>query len=63
VKYIHVYQTNLLGYSLLLLSMEVKHYCYVIGKSRSKKEGKKIQNNKNSLKGECKQLGGKERQC
>jgi hypothetical protein len=38
--------------------MEVKHYCYVIGKRRKKKE-KKIQNNKNSLKGECKQLGGK----
>jgi hypothetical protein len=41
--------------------MEVKHYRYVIGKNRSKKE-KEIQNNKNSLKGECKQVGGKERQ-
>ncbi len=38
--------------------MEVKHYCYVIGKSREKKKEKK-KKKKNSLKGECKQLGGK----
>jgi hypothetical protein len=41
MKYIHVYETNLLGYSLVLFLMEVKQYCYVIGKSRSKKEKKK----------------------
>jgi hypothetical protein len=39
VKYIHVYETNLLGYGLVLFSMEVKHYSYV-GKSKSKKEKK-----------------------
>ncbi len=40
--------------------MELKHYCYVIGKSRKKKEKKrKKKKKKNSLKGECKQLGGK----